>query len=278
MGLQYDAMVAGGLAGVSVDIALFPLDTIKTRMQSPKGFVASGGFRGMYSGLLSAAAGSFPNAALFFCVYESSKPVFVEKFGQENASLAQMTAGAFGEAAACLVRVPTENVKQKLQAGLYKRTSTALKGIIETQGLSGFYTGYSITLLREIPFSMIQFPLWEGLKLKVGDFMDRPDKSVASWESAACGSCSGGIAAAVTTPLDVIKTRLMLGKDVNGKAYTGPVSTFRRIVAEEGASALLSGIQPRVMWISIGGFVFFGAYEKAKKMIAPLMTDGALTH
>ena len=39
---------------------LFPLDTIKTRLQSPLGFVKSGGFRGIYSGLSTAALGSAP--------------------------------------------------------------------------------------------------------------------------------------------------------------------------------------------------------------------------
>lgn len=35
-----------------------------------------------------------------------------------------------GEAAACLVRVPTENVKQKMQAGMYRTTREAVMGII----------------------------------------------------------------------------------------------------------------------------------------------------
>lgn len=48
------------MAGTSVDIALFPLDTIKTRLQSAHGFFKAGGFRGVYSGLSAAAAGSAP--------------------------------------------------------------------------------------------------------------------------------------------------------------------------------------------------------------------------
>ena len=39
------------------------------------------------------------------------------------------------------------------------------------------------------------------------------------------------------------------------------------MVADEGAAKLLSGIQPRVGWITVGGFVFFGAYEGAKTRI-----------
>ena len=52
---------AGGVAGVSVDLILFPLDTIKTRLQSPQGFNKAGGFHGIYAGVPSAAVGSFPN-------------------------------------------------------------------------------------------------------------------------------------------------------------------------------------------------------------------------
>lgn len=52
---------AGGVAGASVDLILFPLDTIKTRLQSPQGFNKAGGFRGIYAGVPSTAVGSFPN-------------------------------------------------------------------------------------------------------------------------------------------------------------------------------------------------------------------------
>lgn len=66
------ALVAGGLAGTSVDVALFPIDTLKTRLQAPQGFLQAGGFRGIYNGLGAAAAGSAPGAALFFSTYEVS--------------------------------------------------------------------------------------------------------------------------------------------------------------------------------------------------------------
>eukprot|EP00924_Labyrinthula_sp_SR-Ha-C_P013027 maker-scaffold_12-snap-gene-7.51-mRNA-1 protein AED:0.01 eAED:0.01 QI:29/1/1/1/1/1/2/1238/269 len=258
------ALISGGIAGVSVDLALFPLDTIKTRLQSSKGFFKSGGFHGMYRGIGSAAAGSFPNAALFFMVYESSKSKVQNSFDL-SASQAALFSSALGEMSACLIRVPTENVKQKAQAGLHKSTKSSFLSILKDQGIRGFYTGYFITVFREIPFSMIQFPIWEGLK----SFIRRrnSDGSISSFESAACGSFSGAFASALTTPLDVIKTRLMLGKDRHGKLYTGVLDTAKRIAAEEGYLAFLSGISARVMWIGIGGFVYFGAYEKSKQIL-----------
>lgn len=49
--------------------------------------------------------------------------------------------------------------------------------------------------------------------------------------------------------------------------YKGMWNTFNRILNEEGAASLLSGFGPRVMWISIGGFVFFGVYEDVRHLI-----------
>lgn len=52
------------MAGTVVDIALFPIDTLKTRIQSEKGFVRAGGFKGLYRGLAPAAAGSAPTGKM----------------------------------------------------------------------------------------------------------------------------------------------------------------------------------------------------------------------
>ena len=48
-----------------MDAALFPLDTLKTRLQSPDGFIRSGGFRGVYSGLGPTVLGSAPTGEIF---------------------------------------------------------------------------------------------------------------------------------------------------------------------------------------------------------------------
>ena len=119
-----------------------------------------------------------------------------------------MAASSCGEVAACWIRVPTENVKQKMQAGVYPTTRQALSGIIGSKGWRGFYVGYTSTIMREIPFSFIQFPIYETLKKKGAETRGRP---LQPFESAFCGSIGGGVSAAITTPFDVIKTHLMIG-------------------------------------------------------------------
>ncbi len=42
-----------------------------------------------------------------------------------------------------------------------------------------------------------------------------------------------------------------------------------QILKEEGAAAFMKGWQPRLIWISLGGFVFFPVLEAAKKALAP---------
>jgi len=291
------ALIAGGLAGTSVDVALFPIDTIKTRLQSPMGFVQAGGFRGVYHGLGAAAVGSAPGAALFFATYEMSKQYWAannngDSNGGAPGAHVHMMCASFGEAAACLVRVPTEVIKAKMQTANSTTASTAtttashntaaprliptVRAVLaERSGswlspwLGGLYRGYGITLFREIPFAMIQFPLYERFKLEWAVYQNKD--VVSPVQAAACGSLSGGIAAGITTPLDVLKTRLMLGADKHGRVYTGVGDVWRRTLETEGPKALWSGFQPRVMWISIGGFVFFGAYEGFKRVLSPFL-------
>lgn len=68
---------SGGIAGTAVDVILFPLDTIKTRMQSADGFFKAGGFKRIYSGLGSAAAGSAPSGTLI-----ELSPTYTKEMGK----------------------------------------------------------------------------------------------------------------------------------------------------------------------------------------------------
>jgi solute carrier family 25 S-adenosylmethionine transporter 26 len=290
------ALLAGALAGTTVDLSLFPLDTLKTRLQSSAGFFASGGFRGIYRGVGSALVGSAPGAAFFFCTYEATKsllnPVIptaatslsggrARRREKESRAAEHMLAASLGEIAACAVRVPTEVVKQRAQAGQHGGSSAAaLLAILRQRssiGVAGvwreLYRGWGITVMREVPFTILQFPLWEALKAwgrerrarlghgLLGDaVVSHPTGGgeVSAAESALYGSVSGGVAAAVTTPLDVLKTRVMLSARRESMAQI-----VRTILKENGVRPFFAGIGPRVMWISIGGAIFLGSYQWA---------------
>lgn len=187
----------------------------------------------------------------------------------DYAPLVHMVAASCGETVACTVRVPTEVIKQRMQTKQFTKTSAAVSHVLKTEGILGLYRGFLSTVAREIPFTCIQFPLYEYFKKSYAHVKGRRTEP---YEAALMGSLAGAIAAAATTPLDVCKTRIMLSmkNQQNVKHYDGIISTMKRIAAEEGPRALFSGIGPRVMWISIGGSIFLGVYEKAVKTFVQL--------
>lgn len=277
------ALVAGGIAGTTVDLTLFPLDTLKTRLQSSEGFFASGGFRGIYRGIGSAALGSAPGAAFFFCTYEATKTFLANartktttattNYGSSG-PVDHMLAASLGEVAACAVRVPTEVVKQRAQAGQHGGSSlSSLRAILDLRhsvGLAGvwreLYRGWGITILREVPFTIIQFPIWESLKKysrrRQGLDWEGKGQDVSAGESAVYGSIAGAVAAGITTPLDVLKTRVMLSSQ---KMKVSDV--VLSILRQHGVRPFFAGIGPRVAWISVGGAVFLGSYQWAVNVL-----------
>ncbi|NXH04806.1 SAMC protein, partial [Loxia leucoptera] len=261
---SWAALAAGGVAGVCVDLILFPLDTVKTRLQSPQGFRKAGGFRGIYAGVPSTAIGSFPNAAAFFITYENVKSVLPHGSSSYLSPATHMVAASLGEVVACLIRVPSEVVKQRAQVSPSSSTLQILSHTLYHEGIQGLYRGYKSTVLREIPFSLVQFPLWESLKdlwsWKQGHVVD-------SWQSAVCGAFAGGFAAAVTTPLDVAKTRIMLAKAGSSNARGNVLAALGGIWRTQGLSGLFAGVVPRMAAISLGGFIFLGTYEKTRQLL-----------
>lgn len=142
----------------------------------------------------------------------------IKSFGmgpETSNALTHMIAASAGELSACIIRVPTEVVKQRAQAMAEHSSLSAFRAILAARHESvfrGLYRGFGITIMREIPFTMIQFPLYEAMKRWQAKRMNKPKTN--AFEAAVCGCVAGGVGAGFTTPLDVIKTRIMLNKEV----------------------------------------------------------------
>jgi solute carrier family 25 (mitochondrial S-adenosylmethionine transporter), member 26 len=93
------------------------------------------------------------------------------------------------------------------------------------------------------------------------------------WENMILGFFCGGFSAAVTTPLDVARTRLMTQtKTAAAQRYSGVLSALTGTLKEEGAGALFSGVKPRVAWISLGGAIFMGSFEEYSRIMRRMAT------
>ncbi|KAF9889418.1 hypothetical protein FE257_007319 [Aspergillus nanangensis] len=291
------SLIAGAIAGLTVDCSLYPLDTIKTRLQKARHHtpIAPSSalslrqtIRGIYAGLPSVLLGSAPSAASFFIVYDGVKRSLLPQSHSEAPSRAHVIlthslASSMGEIAACAVRVPTEVVKQRAQAGLFGgSTLLALKDILALrnpdvtgtskrgygQVIRELYRGAGITIAREIPFTVIQFTMWESMKEAYAKRMSQSSSDISishvpASTSAMFGSVAGAISAGLTTPLDVIKTRVMLARRGDGEGAGVRIKDVVQEISKEGLGAFWRGIGPRVAWIGIGGAVFLGSYQWA---------------
>ena len=154
----------------------------------------------------------------------------------------------------------------------------AVAHINKTKGIKGFYAGFGPFVARDIPFSAIQFPLYELLKMtSIRLLAARAGVSADAYElpgivNSINGAIAGSTSGFLTTPLDVLKTRRMTFQstgDSTGKNKQMSIEAeIGAIIADEGVSGLFKGATMRMMYLTIGGFAFFGVYENARKFIA----------
>ncbi|CCG83964.1 protein of unknown function [Taphrina deformans PYCC 5710] len=223
-------IVAGTIGGSTGDLIMHSLDTVKTRQQGaplvPKYvnmgsayrsiFHEEGLLRGLYAGVTPAILGSIPATAIFFGTYEFSKRTLVD-MGM-NDTVAPLLAGFVGDFFASAIYVPSEVLKTRLQlqgryanphfqSGYnYRGTVDAARTIYKTEGASALFHGYRATICRDLPFSALTFFFYEMFKRRAREYKGEQDMGLI-FETLS-GAAAGALAGALTTPLDVIKTRI----------------------------------------------------------------------
>ncbi|XP_053723826.1 solute carrier family 25 member 55a [Synchiropus splendidus] len=122
------------------------------------------------------------------------------------------------------------------------------KELLRTQGIQGLYKGLGATLMRDVPFSVVYFPLFANLNRLGQRSPDEPSPFAWAFVS---GCVAGSTAAVAVNPCDVVKTRLQsLNKGSSEEAYNGVVDCVSKILRKEGPSAFLKGAGCRALVIA----------------------------
>jgi solute carrier family 25 (mitochondrial S-adenosylmethionine transporter), member 26 len=241
--------------------------------------MASRGVVGVYQGLTPALLGSALSSALYFSTYEVVRKEFSKRASSKRwRAPRNALAAACGNVASSILFVPKEVVKQRMQAGVGLNSGRfvgAAVSLVQADGLGGLYRGYKATLLRNIPSTVLRFVLYEEAKLALMRMHARnksraPDhvpmlSPLSPQEHLAAGAVSGAIASAITTPMDVIKTRFATGNVAKGR---GILRVAAEIVCERGVAGLYVGLRPRVLWSALFAAIGFSSYELAKYAFA----------
>ncbi|KAL9604478.1 MAG: hypothetical protein Q9219_000443 [cf. Caloplaca sp. 3 TL-2023] len=327
-----DILLAGAFAAFTVDFLVYPLDTIKTRLQSRdyhRLYTTNGAFnrslfRGLYQGIGSVILATLPSSGAFFTTYESTKSVLHTLNPTLSGSSAPLIptpiihalASSSGELVSCLILNPAEVLKQNAQM-VRKPFSSATKTNQSTTQLfdthatrlafrkfqrdpKQLWRGYTALVARNLPFTAMQFPLFEFLRVQTYRYREKHGTRTGTLiETGVVTACSAGsagtLAAVVTTPIDVVKTRIMLGAGDDGtgekvrkelKAQgkdakaeieraqqaarggrAGALTVGREVLRTEGWKGLFRGGALRGAWTALGSGLYLGTYESGRRFL-----------
>ncbi|KAF7872025.1 uncharacterized protein EAF02_009130 [Botrytis sinoallii] len=277
----------GSLAGAFGAFMVYPIDLVKTRMQNQrssrvgemlyknswdcaKKVVRNEGFKGLYSGVLPQLVGVAPEKAIKLTVNDLVRGHFSSKDGKIQLRH-EILAGGMAGGCQVVFTNPLEIVKIRLQ--VQGEVAKSVEGtprrsamwIVRNLGLVGLYKGASACLLRDVPFSMIYFPTYNHLKRDF--FGESQTKKLGVVHLLTAGAIAGMPAAYLTTPCDVIKTRLQVEARKGESQYTSLRHAAKTILKEEGFKAFFKGGPARILRSSPQFGFTLAAYEVLQNLL-----------
>ena len=254
--------------------ALFvtPLDVVKVRQQTcssltqgkstiaiVRSIIRDEGIAMLWSGFSASLMTTVPSTVVYLAAYE---PLRDGVEATASAGWAPLVAGGMARALAVALTAPVDLVRTRLQSAAHaeqRSTLESITSIARQEGARALWRGVSASMARDVPFSAIYWTSYEWLK---GRLQGGSREQSGVWRTIPCASIAGAIAGAVTTPLDVVKTRLQVMNPQQGAMSCSHVllSLYRL----EGLGALFAGVVPRVSKAAPSCAIIIGAYEIGK--------------
>lgn len=264
---------SGGALTVTKTLVKYPLDTASVRLQMPSTKYSINNlpelFNGSYRGITAPLLSNIPAGAVFFAVKDAVKTSLKEQGMAKwmTTSLAVLAA----QGPYWLLRNPSEVIKTRQQAGVegYGEGTTivdAFKLATDKErggkGLRELYKGYWENIIYAYPADVVKFVCYESLS--------GGRKNVRPAQGAMYGAVSTAVAQFITTPLDVVRNRIMAddgeesAKSAKDDSYVDKLTMLAR---EEGLEGLFAGATPRVGKALLSGAIQFATYEETKQSI-----------
>jgi hypothetical protein len=291
-------VLGSAAASIVARACTHPLDTIKARLQASntcKGpmdafvkTVKSEGISGLFRGFGAVIMGGTPGTMLYLCSYEVWK-ANLSTISKEHDFIVHFSSGMLAETIACVVYVPVDVVKERMQVQsykhvVYKNSMDALFQIMRSEGLRGIYKGYAATLASFGPFSALYFMFYEQFKQYTRQYLANTNDLNDSLQGrqplynidipfhyTVMTSCSAGaLASWLTSPLDMAKLRLQIqrGKMSNTTTTTTTTRTFQGVIdclshayKQGGVHGLFRGAGARVLHFAPATTITMSSYE-----------------
>uniref|UniRef100_A0A8C1BFF7 Solute carrier family 25 member 25a n=1 Tax=Cyprinus carpio carpio TaxID=630221 RepID=A0A8C1BFF7_CYPCA len=184
-----ERFLAGSLAGVIAQSAIYPMEVLKTRLalrktgqykgisDCAKHILKGEGASAFYKGYVPNMLGIIPYAGIDLAVYETLKNTWLQRYGTENADpgvFVLLACGTVSSTCGQLASYPLALVRTRMQAqaaveGASQVSMTGLfKQILKTEGPTGLYRGLTPNFLKVIPAVSISYVVYEHIKTTLG--------------------------------------------------------------------------------------------------------------
>ncbi|XP_043582992.1 mitochondrial uncoupling protein Bmcp isoform X2 [Bombus pyrosoma] len=259
---DWKPFIYGGLASIVAELGTFPLDTTKTRLQ-----IQGQKFDQKYAHLKYSG---MTDALFQISQQEGFKALYS---GISSAILRQATYGTikFAGAISSAIANPTDVVKVRMQVTGINSNLTlfgCFQDVYQHEGICGLWRGVGPTAQRAAIIAAVELPIYDYSKKK---FMVLLGDSISNhFVSSFIASMGSAIA---STPIDVVRTRLMNQKRIPTASgmlpphiYNGSIDCFVQTFKNEGFLALYKGFVPT--WFRMGpwNIIFFITYEQLKQL------------
>lgn len=259
------------------------------------------GFLTLWRGLSPTLMMGIPANIIYFAGYDwlrtdERSPI------QQNfpGAYAPFVAGSIARTAAATATSPIEMFRTRLQAtpgtgaGHFKATLEGLYQMTQVNGYTSLWRGLSLTMWRDVPFSGLYWWGYEEVKKGLvtarhnaphipGSISDSSYSASAFLDSFIAGATSGSVAALVTTPFDVGKTRQQVYRHMDDQALQAAQRAspspsifipeqlslprfLLHIFQEEGFAGLFRGWAARCLKVAPACAIMISTYELGKRM------------
>lgn len=274
------AAYSGAIQGVAQNLVkqllLHPFDTVKTRLQassqqqSVDSTTRGDLFRDVYRGLIPTLVSGTPGSATFFAAKEAVTALLLERGAA--APLPTLGGVVAGVLSAKAIKTPFDVAETKAMATYEKRGKETLawdgswniiQETLAKDGFTGLYRGYGANVLYKLPADAAKFLAYEAL---------RGSGAAGSLPPGIAGAAATLASSAVTTPLDVVRTRVMVadrseGGSGRGEASNNPLEMLRDLIASGDSAQIWSGLNWRLARGVVAGAIQFSVLEGTKEAV-----------
>lgn len=273
----------GPMATLLTRFVVYPMNLIKTQIQMQRRhavyngtfdafskILRSEGPRGLYRGF-SVNSLAVLNSQLYVTIYE-----LLRQYSDQPTYLRELVAGGVSSFVAQTMAVPIDVVSQTLMVQGLPGAKSSYKAreivsmIYKNDGLRGFFRGYTVSLLTFVPSSAVWWLAYTNVRhFQIGDSHSVSHLSFAHnlANQGVAGIIAGAVAAVVTNPIDVVRTRIQTRRDFNDiRPQRKLREVIKQLFTEEGlVRGLTKGVTARILHTAPSSTLMILSYEAVKR-------------